>query len=366
MFRQVSQLLKMSKFNLIFISFSEIMAAKTSRPCLLCEEELPTRDYREYSKHLTVQHRVVTEYDLLLKLSLLSKQNLKRILEFVGEILAECEETDDDGDFCSTVNFDSGQMLKNNIAEREEEDLKMEMDMKIKAEEEDDLEYLNHLSGTAVGDHFIEFPWVAASDIQDDSKGQGNGSKTYTVAQRNFCVLMYKEFVRDKNWYELLSKRFLEKFPNVFSAPKRKTIERYVIKLEKYKSLEDKPKPGRPNKEFSSICEECGFEVTNQKRKRNAMSHHKQRYHQAWKECPDCGKKVFDLKKHSKSHLVESERQYKCEQCGRGFAHGTHLREHYQSVHCDERPHICQYQCGYSCKSAGNLKKHERICKRNA
>ena len=43
-------------------------------PRLLCEEELPTWDYRQYSKHLTVQHRVVTEYDLLLKLSLLSKQ----------------------------------------------------------------------------------------------------------------------------------------------------------------------------------------------------------------------------------------------------------------------------------------------------
>jgi len=73
-------------------------------PRLLCEEELSTWDYRQYSKHLTVQHRVVTEYDLHLKLSLLSKQiSSERVSEFVGEILAECEEIDDVGSPGTTV-----------------------------------------------------------------------------------------------------------------------------------------------------------------------------------------------------------------------------------------------------------------------
>ena len=89
------------------------------------------------------------------------------------------------------------------------------------------------------------------------------------------------------------------------------------------------------------------------------------RKHRPGLECPECKQMIAyeQVRYHKQTHLPESERRFKCSQCGRGFISSHHLENHYKSVHSDERPHICQYMCGYCCKRAGNLRKHENICK---
>jgi len=187
----------------------------------------------------------------------------------------------------------------------------------------------------------------------------------YSVEQKTFCLEIYQNLVGKSSWHKELSQLFQEKFPQV-SIPTPSTIHSYKRRFDKGKSLEKTKPPGLPFKNVSRICDECGFEVTNQRRKDMAMTRHKQQHHQAWDECPDCRKKVpkLRMKDHQRSHLTESEKEFKCEHCGKNFARKHGLKNHYLSVHLDDRPHVCQYLCGYACKSAGNLRKHEIICKK--
>ena len=83
--------------------------------------------------------------------------------------------------------------------------------------------------------------------------------------------------------------------------------------------------------------------------------------------CPYCGWVFISaarLQEHLPMHntasmsMQSAERQWPfvCQECGKGFAHKSTLKEH-GVVHTQERSHICD-QCGKAFKWKNGLKKH--------
>ena len=219
-------------------------------------------------------------------------------------------------------------------------EVKIEVKMEI---DDEDTEYLLSGSGNQTENHDVKddsnSDWKEdmntemPTNIEDLEEKKKFG---YTVEERKFSVYYFRNIGKERGWYERFAETFRQKFPQTVSIPNKYYIKKLNQRYEKDKTLEDKPRPGRPAKSWSTVCDECGFEVKEDvKNKKEAMRIHKLRIHQAWKECPDCGKKVFDLVTHQKSHLPENERPFKCEQCGKGFAFGQKLREHCKNVHRD-------------------------------
>ena len=343
-----------------YVAFPD-MSEELLKPCLLCDTKLPSEDYDKLHAHLVEEHKVVKGFEFLFKLFQLNNENLQRISISVSEILAECEDIFE----TSKDNLDSNgnESLAFNPAEILE--IKTELD-------EDEIGFLG--LGRDVTEHGNDVKAEFLVDTgqneekHDSPSNPGIKGARYTPEERKFCVDNYRAFGfadrRQKGWYDRFSVMFRKRFPNASSVPSKHSCAEMNKKFEKYKTLEDqcKGKSGRQVKDRTNICDECGF-VGNGGRQ--DIYNHKKRHHAPWKECLVCGKKVFDLKMHSQFHLPENERRFKCEQCGKGFCDRSHLKQHVKSVHSDERPHVCQYMCGYSCKCAGNLRKHERICKNN-
>ena len=183
----------------------------------------------------------------------------------------------------------------------------------------------------------------------------------FTAEQRKFCVDLHKELSGGDFWYERLCERFRSEFPTM-KVPNRTSIILMKNKFDKFQTVENQLKSGRPKVPLSLVCEKCGYSG----KTAAAMRAHKRDHHMPKWECPVCrrlyafGQKAI----HEQSHLPESEKRYKCSQCGRGFNTNKHLDQHFNSVHSDERPHICQFQCGYACKLDSNLWKHEKICQK--
>jgi len=183
----------------------------------------------------------------------------------------------------------------------------------------------------------------------------------FTLEQRQFCVDLHKELSGGDFWYERLCERFRSEFPTM-KVPNRMSIILMKKKFDKLQSVENMSKSGRPRVPLSLVCDKCGYSG----KTAGAMRAHKRDHHMPKWECPVCtrlyafGQKAI----HEQSHLPESEKRYRCSQCGRGFNTNKHLDQHFKSVHSDERPYICQFQCGYTCKLDSNLWKHEKICQK--
>jgi len=339
---------------------------EVTRPCLLCASKLSS-DKAEFHLHVNKSHNAEKECDILFKLFQLDKDGMDKTMAFLSDLMesnfediepeeiVKCEikmEEDDDGEDSEFMNFlsegygDSEDADENN-SKKEPSDAPSEEEM---------MKYFKQESS------------IEASETGEKKKGK----RLFTMEERKFCVDFYRKFELgertkfDKSWYDRFSTIFLQMFPSRDSAPNRETVHMINKKFEKFNSLENQFKGNsgkRPTKVWSNICDECGYVAKTAGRQDLYM--HKKRYHEPWKECPVCGKTVFNLIVHQRSHLPESERKYKCEQCGKGFIHTQHLKQHMKTVHSDERPHVCQFMCGYSCKIASNLRKHEKICKNN-
>ena len=78
------------------------------------------------------------------------------------------------------------------------------------------------------------------------------------------------------------------------------------------------------------------------------------------KMCNICGKKVTDVNSHILTvHGSEDDKKYRCQTCGKGFAHQSNLDTHH-AFHLNERPFKCKFGCGFGSKTLGNLKVHEK------
>jgi len=58
-------------------------------------------------------------------------------------------------------------------------------------------------------------------------------------------------------------------------------------------------------------------------------------------------------------HTNDSDKKYKCEECGKGFVEKGKLEIHTTSVHIRNRPYACRYECGAAYNEKGNRTKHE-------
>merc|ERR1719458_1829566 len=76
--------------------------------------------------------------------------------------------------------------------------------------------------------------------------------------------------------------------------------------------------------------------------------------------CTICGKQVRALKDHMASvHTSDSEKQFHCEHCGKGFGNQRSLNDH-MNIHLDIRPYACREGCGLSYNDSANRDQHER------
>ena len=77
--------------------------------------------------------------------------------------------------------------------------------------------------------------------------------------------------------------------------------------------------------------------------------------------CPQCGKTVKKLRLHMMAmHTNEEDKQYRCQDCGKGFALKSKLNQH-AYTHLEVKPFKCRYDCGQTFADHGNRTKHEKI-----
>ena len=77
--------------------------------------------------------------------------------------------------------------------------------------------------------------------------------------------------------------------------------------------------------------------------------------------CSVCGKMVPKDKLSShmqRKHIPNTERKFKCEQCGKGFHSKQNLQDHI-NIHTGDRPHKCKF-CNAAFNNFSNKAAHER------
>ena len=110
------------------------------------------------------------------------------------------------------------------------------------------------------------------------------------------------------------------------------------------------------HKEEEVLCKECGHVSKNKTHHHNHVNLKHEKV-----PCQDCGQ-MF-ARKHLKVHIQQkhtpsSERRYKCDTCGKGFASNRMLLDH-KNVHTGEKPHECNL-CSARFASRANMYAHVR------
>ena len=84
-------------------------------------------------------------------------------------------------------------------------------------------------------------------------------------------------------------------------------------------------------------CEDCGKLYP-----AAYIKGHMKQAHSEKSTCTICGKQVRALKDHMASvHTADSEKQFHCEQCGKGFGNQRSLNDH-MNIHLEIRPYACR------------------------
>ena len=84
-------------------------------------------------------------------------------------------------------------------------------------------------------------------------------------------------------------------------------------------------------------CEDCGKLYP-----AAYIKGHMKQAHSEKSRCTICGKQVRALKDHMASlHTADSEKQFHCEQCGKGFVNQRSLNDH-MNIHLNIRPYACR------------------------
>ncbi|XP_078243541.1 uncharacterized protein LOC110070772 isoform X2 [Pogona vitticeps] len=129
--------------------------------------------------------------------------------------------------------------------------------------------------------------------------------------------------------------------------------------FESRKSFQHSPNlvfPQENDTEKPFKCVECGKSFSHRK----SLAHHL-RIHTGDKpfKCFECGKSFYQsghLASHVKIHT--GEKPFKCLECGKCFSHSTHLVRHMR-IHTGEKPFTC-LECGKSFRQTAHLTSHQR------
>ena len=78
--------------------------------------------------------------------------------------------------------------------------------------------------------------------------------------------------------------------------------------------------------------------------------------------CPECGLQVKHLSLHIKTlHTPDEEKEFQCQDCGKGFAKKDSLESHRTSIHLNLRPHKCP-KCSRAFNRKVNMQRHLHTC----
>jgi len=352
-------------------------------PCHLCGSMLLAADKEGLQFHFGKKHNAIMGFEIAFNLFKLQREGLDMTIEFLSDILVKLAE---DGDTCplpvqetlhTFINIAKEYLANSDdlrstfkeetkLTEKENSDELALAEIKTEGDDLSDSEYINFLSGCGDIPDLREGCSMMIGSERKPTKThlstKGKKHEQLTLEQRKFCVDVFKEIGEEKGWYERLCAMFRQRFPTRDQLPSREAVHKLKQKLDKFQTIENRPKTGRPRVAVSLVCEQCGYAG----KTTDAMRAHKKNHHEPKWECSVC-KKLYPRSSktiHEQQHLPESEKRYKCSQCGRGFGTNKHLNQHFMSIHSDERPHVCQFLCGYTCKLLCNLQKHEKICQR--
>ena len=103
-------------------------------------------------------------------------------------------------------------------------------------------------------------------------------------------------------------------------------------------------------------CPDCG----NTYRSHISLANHIANVHEKI-PCSICGEMISkkrETRHFQQKHTSDSDKKFKCKFCGKGFVENSRLRDHV-NTHTGEKPYICKF-CGAAFASVGNHRMHER------
>ena len=104
-------------------------------------------------------------------------------------------------------------------------------------------------------------------------------------------------------------------------------------------------------------CHICGKKLRSELQLKGHLKHHSKE-----KEfCIICNKKVDKLKRHMICvHTRDEDKNYQCEDCGKGFQYEHNLKHHRMNMHIKSRPYECRYGCKFAYNDVSNRNAHEK------
>ena len=350
--------------------------------CLLCLRNVSAvLTAPEFSAHLLAEHKTTAHIELLYQLSLLNKEHIEEIGQIASDMNRESAAEESNPLFENAnvgnakkiyrkkINFLSsfqGEVSDIKTETREKTDIdqleyfKIEpSDMELYKLESDDKETVN---ADSKNDQAAKIVLTESGELDKSPCKPARGKKgVYTSEERQWCIDKYQLLTTQGiKWHTELSEQFKANFPKREHAPTPKAVARFVEKMEKYNTTENRWNTnGRPTKHRSNICDHCGLLVGS---RANAMYMHLRRHHGEEKPCEECGDMVNTL--HMKVHirLKHREKQFHCSICGKSFRYKQHMQDH-ETIHSDIRGYPCKFLCGYASKTSTNIAKHEKNCR---
>ena len=105
-------------------------------------------------------------------------------------------------------------------------------------------------------------------------------------------------------------------------------------------------------------CKECPRRLLS----RNKLEDHMKLHAPPSLPCQNCGKMFHTdqhLSKHNDAvHTPDDAKQFRCNECGKGFISPSRMREH-MNIHLGVKPHMCPH-CGNNFSNVSNLQAHTR------
>ena len=91
------------------------------------------------------------------------------------------------------------------------------------------------------------------------------------------------------------------------------------------------------------------------------LQNHTKEVHGPRTACAECGGMYKKMDLHIKTvHVKESEKDFQCKECGKGFMAQASLKDHTMNVHLKLQPYQCRFGCEKRYNDKSNRIAHER------